>query len=85
MTMMNTSQRCLELGVKGYVVKNESGTELELAIQSVLAGKNYFSSQVQKVIFKKHSQNVVKNKKREHSCSANKAGNRDYQADFSRD
>ena len=40
--------RCLELGVKGYVVKNESGTELELAIQSVMEGKNYFSSQVRK-------------------------------------
>jgi DNA-binding NarL/FixJ family response regulator len=50
--------RCLELGVKGYVVKNESGTELEFAILSVLEGKNYFSSQVQKVIFRKHSQNV---------------------------
>src|SRR6188768_4244551 len=35
--------RCLELGVKGYVVKNESGTELELAIQSVIEGNNYFS------------------------------------------
>jgi DNA-binding NarL/FixJ family response regulator len=58
--------RCLELGVKGYVVKNESGTELELAIQSVIDGRNYFSSQVQKVIFRKHSQNVAQAKKREH-------------------
>ncbi len=58
--------RCLELGVKGYVVKNESGTELELAIQSVIGGRNYFSSQVQKVIFRKHSQNVAQAKKREH-------------------
>jgi len=58
--------RCLELGVKGYVVKNESGTELELAIQSVIDGRNYFSSHVQKVIFRKHSQNVSQAKKREH-------------------
>lgn len=57
--------RCLELGVKGYVVKNESGTELELAIQTVLEGNNYFSSQVQKVIFGKHSLNVNRSKQRE--------------------
>ena len=54
--------RCLEIGVKGYVVKNESGNELELAIQSVLEGKNYFSSQVQKVVFKKYSANVSRKK-----------------------
>ena len=54
--------RCLEIGVKGYVVKNESGSELELAIQTVLEGKNYFSSQVQKVIFKKHSANLTRKK-----------------------
>src|SRR6187551_3349656 len=57
--------RCLELGVKGYVVKNESGTELELAIRSVIEGNNYFSSQVQKVIFRKHSQNVNRSRIRE--------------------
>lgn len=57
--------RCLELGVKGYVVKNESGTELEFAIRSVLEGKNYYSSQVQKVIFRKHSQTVNRSRQRE--------------------
>jgi len=57
--------RCLELGVKGYVVKNESGSELELAIQSVMEGKNYFSNQVQKVIFRKYSQDVSRSKQRE--------------------
>lgn len=50
--------RCLELGVKGYVVKSESGSELENAIHAVLDGRNYFSSQVQEVIFKKHTQTV---------------------------
>lgn len=54
--------RCLEIGVKGYVIKNESGTELELAIQSVLEEKNYFSSQVQKVIFNRYTANVNRKK-----------------------
>ena len=54
--------RCLEYGVKGYVVKNESGSELDFAIRSVLQGKNYFSRQAQDVIFKKYSQNVTRRK-----------------------
>jgi DNA-binding NarL/FixJ family response regulator len=57
--------RCLELGVKGYVAKNESGEELELAIESVLEGKKYFSSQIQKVIFGSHSLNVNRLAQRE--------------------
>ncbi|MBT1689527.1 response regulator [Dawidia soli] len=57
--------RCLEIGVKGYVVKNESGSELEYAIRSVLQGKNYFSRQAQDVIFKKYSHAVTKKKQRE--------------------
>lgn len=57
--------RCLEIGVKGYVVKNESGPELEYAIKSVLQGKNYFSRQAQDVIFKKYSHAVTKKKQRE--------------------
>lgn len=57
--------RCLEYGVKGYVVKNESGSELDYAIRSVLQGKNYFSRQAQDVIFKKYSQNVVRKKPKE--------------------
>jgi DNA-binding NarL/FixJ family response regulator len=57
--------RCLEYGVKGYVVKNESGSELDYAIKSVLQGKNYFSRQAQDVIFKKYSQNVSKKKQKE--------------------
>ena len=54
--------RCLEYGVKGYVVKNESGSELDFAIRCVLQGKNYFSRQAQDVIFKKYSQNVTRRK-----------------------
>lgn len=57
--------RCLEYGVKGYVIKNESGSELDYAIRSVLSGKNYFSRQAQDVIFRKYSNNVAKKKQRE--------------------
>lgn len=64
--------RCLEYGVKGYVVKNESGSELEYAIRSVLQGKNYFSRQAQDVIFKKYSQNVARKKTREEEISLTK-------------
>jgi DNA-binding NarL/FixJ family response regulator len=61
--------RCLEYGVKGYVVKNESGSELDYAIKSVLQGKNYFSRQAQDVIFKKYSQNVTRKKQIEETVS----------------
>jgi len=54
--------RCLELGVKGYVVKSESGSELEDAINSVMGGNTYFSSQVQRVIFSMHSRSISRNK-----------------------
>ncbi len=54
--------RCLESGVKGYVVKNESGSELENAINTVLQGKNYFSRQVQDIVFRRYSQNLSRKK-----------------------
>ncbi len=57
--------RCMETGVKGYVVKNETGGELDYAVRTVLKGQNYFSSQVQQVIFKKYSSNVTKKKQKE--------------------
>lgn len=57
--------RCMENGVKGYVVKNETGDELEYAVRTVLKGQSYFSSQVQQVIFKKYSNNVTKKKQKE--------------------
>jgi DNA-binding NarL/FixJ family response regulator len=47
--------RCVKQGVKGYVVKNESGAELTRAVKSVLRGKSYFSHQVQQSVFKKYS------------------------------
>lgn len=64
--------RCLEYGVKGYVVKNESGSELDFAIKSVLQGKNYFSRQAQDVIFKKYSQNVTRKKPKEDAINLTK-------------
>ncbi|MBT1702474.1 response regulator [Chryseosolibacter indicus] len=54
--------RCIEYGVKGYVIKNESGSELDYAINSVLQGKNYFSRHVQDVIFRKYTESVSKKK-----------------------
>jgi len=57
--------RCLEYGVKGYVIKNESGSELEYAIKSVLSGKNYFSRHAQDVIFKKYTQTVSRKRQLE--------------------
>jgi DNA-binding NarL/FixJ family response regulator len=57
--------RCMEYGVKGYVIKNETGEELDYAVKTVLKGQNYFSSQVQQAIFKKYSNNVTKKKEKE--------------------
>jgi DNA-binding NarL/FixJ family response regulator len=54
--------KCIELGVKGYVVKIESGNELECAIQAVLNGKTYFSQQAHEVIFRKYTQRISKRK-----------------------
>jgi len=57
--------RCMECGVKGYVIKNETGGELAHAVKTVLKGQTYFSSHVQEVIFKKYSNNVIKKKQKE--------------------
>src|SRR4051812_38308498 len=46
--------RCMEHGVKGYVVKNETSEELDYAVKTVLKGQSYFSSQVQQAIFEKY-------------------------------
>lgn len=57
--------RCLEIGVKGYVLKNETGSELDYAIRAVMKGNNYFSRSAQDVIFKKYSQQLGKKKHKE--------------------
>ena len=64
--------RCIEYGVKGYVVKNESGAELSNAIRAVLDGKNYFSRQAQDIIFKKFSQNVSRKKAADNNTNLTK-------------
>jgi DNA-binding NarL/FixJ family response regulator len=50
--------QCIENGVKGFVVKSESVNELNIAIKSVLDGRNYFSHRVQEVIVKKYTSGV---------------------------
>ncbi len=64
--------RCLEYGVKGYVVKNESGSELDNAIKTVLQGKNYFSRQVQQIVFRQFSQSVTGKKMADESTKLTK-------------
>src|SRR6478609_7417816 len=55
--------QCIEYGVKGFVVKSESGSELNYAIKSVLEGRNYFSQRVQEVIVKKYTSGVKRKSK----------------------
>jgi DNA-binding NarL/FixJ family response regulator len=64
--------KCIELGVKGYVIKNESGNELEYAIQAVLNGKTYFSQQAHEVIFRKYTQRISKKKETSSMVSVTK-------------
>jgi DNA-binding NarL/FixJ family response regulator len=47
--------KCLEHGVRGYVVKSETGDQLEQAVETVLRGECYFSNEVQKSILKQYS------------------------------
>ena len=55
--------RCMEVGVMGYVIKNESVNELEYAVNAALQGKVYYSTQVQQSLFKKYAN--TKGKKQE--------------------
>lgn len=57
--------RCIENGVKGYVVKSESSQELEYAVRAIMQGKTYFSHRVQEVILNKYKQNATRKKHRE--------------------
>lgn len=56
---------CIEIGVKGYVVKSESSEELMEAIKCVLEGETYYSNRVQEVIVSKYTSNVRKKQKQE--------------------
>lgn len=57
--------RCIEVGVKGYVLKNESGSELDYAIKCIRKGSNYFSRHAQDVIFRKYTRAVGSKKKQD--------------------
>jgi DNA-binding NarL/FixJ family response regulator len=59
--------KCLEHGVRGYVVKSETGDQLEEAVETVLRGDCYFSSEVQKSILKRYSNTLSRKKPSENS------------------
>ena len=52
-------KRCIESGVRGYVVKSETSRELLSAVQAVLNGQKYFSTKVQNTIFKEYTSRVT--------------------------
>ena len=51
--------KCLELGVKGYVAEGDAGNELLQAIQSVQEGRIFFSSSVQSSVLNNYTNNTV--------------------------
>jgi DNA-binding NarL/FixJ family response regulator len=57
--------KCIEYGVKGFVIKNETANELDSAIKTVLADQNYFSPLVQKIIVKKYTSTTINRDKKE--------------------
>lgn len=57
--------KCIEYGVKGFVIKNETANELDSAIKTVLADENYFSPQVQKIIVKKYTSTTINRDQKE--------------------
>lgn len=59
--------KCMEHGVRGYVVKSETGDQLEEAVQTVLSGECYFSNEVQKAILKRYSASLHKKRENEHT------------------
>ncbi|MBL3658332.1 response regulator [Fulvivirga sediminis] len=48
--------RCLDAGVKGYVIKSESGMELRHTIELVLQGNSYFSHFAQDIVLSRLKQ-----------------------------
>lgn len=54
--------KCMEHGVRGYVVKSETGGQLEEAVETVLRGEVYFSNEAQKAILKRYSNTLAKKK-----------------------
>ena len=56
--------RCIENGVKGYVVKSESSQELEYAVRTILQGKTYFGRKAQELILNKYKRAISRKKER---------------------
>lgn len=50
--------KCLELGVNGYLVKSDIGDELEEAIEKVCAGVKYYSMTVHKTIMDNYTSSI---------------------------
>lgn len=57
--------QCIEVGARGYVVKSESGVELEEAVNAVTSGKTFFSSRAQLSIFDKFKEDIRRKKELE--------------------
>jgi two-component system, NarL family, nitrate/nitrite response regulator NarL len=70
-----TITRCLEIDVMGYVVKSQGGKEIVHAIQSVHAGKKFYSEAVTRAIIEKYTE--AKNIKVSKKASLNELTNRE--------
>jgi DNA-binding NarL/FixJ family response regulator len=57
--------QCMDYGVKGFVVKSETGSELGVAIKTVLNGGKYLSKKVQEVIVGRYTNSHRKQKSAE--------------------
>ncbi|MCX2743200.1 response regulator transcription factor [Mangrovivirga sp. M17] len=62
--------KSMEIGVKGYVLKNE-GNEIGEAVKTVLDGGEYFSSSVKEVLLKEYTSGI-RSKKKEKEFSLTK-------------
>lgn len=48
-------KKLLEIGADGYILKNSSKTELEMAIRQIQSGKKHFSSEVTMILLEEES------------------------------
>ncbi|MFZ6053161.1 response regulator [Halocola ammonii] len=48
-------KQLLEIGADGYILKNSSKTELEMAIRQIQSGKKHFSSEVTMILLEEES------------------------------
>lgn len=66
--------KCLELGAKGYVAKNDAGNELLEALRWVQEGKIFFSSSVQTTVLENYAKT---SQKKDHQHEEIKITNRE--------